>query len=290
MSKRPIKMKLRTKRKLVSSRLLRINAMRQRILLMILLFLFIGCATGPQKWYKPGAGQVDFNLDEIECSNTAKEIARQATLTGKKMDPLVYNDTFTNCIYAKGWSHTPPGGKIRMEKNTHPPAQLINNRLQVGERFFSLPTEMKLLRTRTVEIPSVQTQTFFFQGPGPVYLNCVVQQSDSSRKFKERDYPLQDPLVVFDHGIYKADGATMNWTIFAGKFQSDAWVCGLGAYLILDKFHRITLVFTRDLMPPENVPPPGLTLTKAQKNQVLEFQNTQVRRLLSGFGMAPDMN
>lgn len=261
-----------------------------RFMVFLIILLLMGCSTGSQEWYRTGAGQVEFNLDDLECRTMAEETARQATLSRQRMDPLVYADAYSNCLFSKGWTHTPPGEPSRKQSNVSPPARFQNSRLEIFGRSFDLPARMVLLTNQTVSASSVMTQSLLFQGPGPVYLNCIVQQSHGGRKFNKEDYPVPPPMVVFDQGKGKSSDGDINWTIFAGEFQPNIWVCGLGAYLLMDKFRRISLVLTRDLTSPKTMPPPGLTLTRDQNDQVTGFQESLAAPLLSGFGMVHSRN
>ena len=256
------------------------------ILLLLSIVILGGCSSNAGLWYKPGAGQVDFNLDDQECRQSAQETAREATLTGKKINPELYATAYTNCLFAKGWTHTPPGTLTTTHTLPRSMAKVEGKSIHIFDRIFELPADMVVLKNQTASTAGVQTQTIFFQGPGSAYLNLIIQHT-TQRTFESRVYPVQPPLLIFDRGEQKNSKIHMNWTIFAGEFQADTWVCGLGAYMILDKTRRITLVLTRNIAAPDTAPPPGLTLTRHQKDQVATFQNETATQLLTAFGMPP---
>ena len=91
------------------------NRNRGKIILEIfflcgVLFWTFGCASS-RMWYKSGCNQVDFDLDNQECRRIAEEISRQATITGKKINLDVFSTSYNNCLFSRGWTHTPPGAE-----------------------------------------------------------------------------------------------------------------------------------------------------------------------------------
>ena len=258
--------------------------MKKTIALIVMIgaaLLMSGCSAS-QKWYKPDCGQVDFNLDDLECRLSAEEMARQATLTGEKTDLEVYVRAYSNCLFAKGWTHTAPGSKPKKE----PPetlAAIHGDRAVLFGRQLKMPPGLHLVRNRISSSQGLKSQTLSFRGDGPVFLTMIVQET-LSRKFAPVDYPVDEPFFVFEKGADGKNPDRLRWTVFGGKFKG-AWVAGIGAYLRVDQNRRITFVLTRNISDPESAPPTGLRLTKKQYLEVTAFADTWHCSGSSLFGM-----
>ena len=246
------------------------------ILIIGVTLLISGCSSGP-KWYKPGCNQVDFNLDNLECRISAEEIARQATLTGEKIDLEVFERVYHNCILSKGWTHTPPGSK-KVKAVTL--AEVHGDIAVVFGHRLKIPHGLNLISNQISGFQNLRMQALFFRGDGPVFLNMIVQETLSG-KFEPIDYPVNEPFFIFEKGPNEKDPDRLRWTVFAGQFKG-AWVAGIGAYLLVDNTRRITFVLTRNISVPEKTPPRGLRLTKKQKTEVTAFADTyQCGRIFS---------
>jgi hypothetical protein len=241
-----------------------------------------GCSSSNKLWYKAGNNQADFDLDTNECIRIAKEVGRQATITGERINPDVYNTTYSNCIFSRGWTHTPPGTE---QKSVRPVemATVKGNEIHVFARLLKLPVDFQLIRNQTSRFGDVNVQTLFFQGDGPVYLNMDIVET-LSRQFDFIEYPAHDPFFVFEKGKGKKKNMPVNWTVFSGDFKG-TWVAGIGAYYLVDKNKRINLVMTKDI-PSQNKPPPdGLKLTRIQKQAVESFSDQWLEKVETGFGV-----
>ena len=77
------------------------SVIRNIFFLCVVIFLLSGCAK-QKLWYKAGNNSVDFDLDNQECVRIAKEVGRQATITGEMLNPKVFNSSYNNCIFTIG--------------------------------------------------------------------------------------------------------------------------------------------------------------------------------------------
>lgn len=240
-----------------------------------------GCASSSNFWYKPGHSQVDFDIDHRECRMIAEEIGRQATLTGEKINPGVFATTYNNCLFSRGWTHTPPG--VEQKKGQAVVlAEVSGNCISVFDRQLSLPPELHLISNQITGFEDVSVQTLVFQGEGPVFLNITLQQT-LSRQFDPIEYAVNEPFFVFEKGTAKAGGGQVNWTVFSGDFKGN-WVAGIGAYYLADKNKRISFVLTQAIQSPMESPPEGLRLTKRQKLEVESFSDQWLEEIKTAFG------
>ena len=242
--------------------------MKNKLLFIIAIFtgicLISGCGS-QRSWYKPDHGQVDFNLDNQECLRIAGDMARAATLTGKKTDPEIFNRVYNNCLFSRGWTHNAPGSettKLQAVKL----ARVKGNVLSVFGRQFKLPPDFLLIRNQISGFEDVRMQTLFFRGKDATFLNIIAQQA-ISRKFDQIDYPVKAPFFIFDKGKYGEKKHAVTWTVFAGSIKG-YWVAGIGAYHFSGLHKRISLVLTKAIHMPRTLPPEGLRLTKIQEQDV----------------------
>jgi hypothetical protein len=231
-------------------------------------------------WYKSGNSQVDFDLDHQECQRIAEEVGRQATITGEKIDLDIFNTSYNNCLFSRGWTHNPPGTE-QTKAQAKELATLKGNEINVFDRQMSLPQGFALVTNQISGFEDVRVQTLFFQGAGPVFLNMIVQEA-FSRQFDPVDYPINEPFFVYEKGKAGNKKLPVNWTVFAGEFKGD-WVAGIGAYYRMDKNKRISIVMTRDIPSQNESPPVGLRLTKTQKLAVDAFSDQWLERIKGAF-------
>jgi hypothetical protein len=234
-------------------------------------------------WYKSGAGQLDFNIDDMECSIMAKEIARQATLTGKMIDLEVFKKTYESCIYARGWSQTPVDTDISAKNSIKKTrlAHIEDNVVTVFDHTMTIPKTFSLLNDQPANFQGVNMHTLFFQGENGVYLNMIFQET-KQRKFEPLDYPSAPPFFLFEKGSGVNGDEKLRWTLFAGEFQK-IWIAGIGAYYLVDDYKRISFVLTRPISSPAEKPPGGLRLTKVQKLEVEAFKDRWIEAVKQRF-------
>lgn len=238
-----------------------------------------GCAA-PKMWYKQGHNQADFDLDHRECQIIAEEIGRQATITGKKADLDVFAATYTNCIFSRGWTRTPPGEE---KKNVQaaPLAKIDKTRIHVFGEKLMLPDDFTLKSNRAGGFEDVKIQNMVFEGDGPVFANIIIQEV-LSRQFDAIDYPINEPFFVYDRGRDDLNGnKKVHWAVFSGEFEGN-WMAGIGAYYLMGKYRRINLVLTIDIPAQHQAPPDGLLLTERQKKAVTSFSNQWLGYIKSG--------
>jgi len=241
-----------------------------------------GCAK-QKLWYKAGNNQADFDLDNQECVRIAKEIGRQATITGEMLNFGVYNISYNNCIFSRGWTQTPPGTQQKKVKPVQI-AKVEDNKIHVFDRLLTLPIDFQLINNKIAGFQDVRIQTLFFKGKGPVYLNVTMQET-LSRQFDPGEYPVINSFFIFEKGKTMTGRKKMpiNWTVFSGDFKG-MWVAGIGAYYIVDKNKRINFVMTKDIPSQNETPPEGLRLTKIQKQAVESFSDQWVEKIETAFG------
>ncbi len=253
----------------------------------VLAFLLLaggsGCAQ-KKTWYKPGGGQVDFNIDDQDCRISAQEIARQATLTGEKINLKVFDQAYEACIFSRGWSLTPAAPAKSKENTPAKPrlAEIENNLVTAFGQTMMIPRIFSLVRNQQADFQGVNMQTLFFQGEDGVYLNLIFQET-SARKFDPVDYPSDPPFFLFEKGEDPAKKDRLRWTVFSGDFKG-TWVAGIGGYYLVDRNRRASFVVTQAISSPEGKPPAGLRLTKAQKLEVETFQGQWVGKIKTAFG------
>lgn len=254
-----------------------------RIMMIFTLMMVFGCGSSAM-WYKPDHNQVDFDLDDRECRIIAEEMGRQATITGERSDPDVYATAYTNCLFSRGWTRTPPGTESLPEKDrlqagetksAEPAVALAGidgQQLYVFGETIQLPDGFRVVSNQISGFQDVRQQHLVLVEDGPVVLNLVVQQT-LSRQFEPIDYPVSQPFFVFDRGQEKLAGKKqLNWAVFAGDFNGD-WMAGAGAFYHVSKDSRINMVFTTRIPFPNHPPPAGLRLTPPQKQAVVSFSN-----------------
>jgi hypothetical protein len=233
-----------------------------------MLLLLAGCAgKSGTRWYKEGSGQADFDRDVQECLILAEEFGRQATLGGRRPDLETQVKAYHQCLFAKGWSHIPPrasaeDGSVRLPEMTvveQGAITVFGTRISLPEGFLQTGG------TQTVQGPLV-LENLSFRGPGPVFLNLVVQQS-RTLPFEPIPYPVAEPFFLYDRGRM---GENVQWSTFSGQVKG-SWVAGLGAYLLVSPRERLTVVLTRTLPAQEDAPPGGLRLTEAQHEGMEHF-------------------
>ncbi len=239
-----------------------------------------GCGSS-QLWYQPGHNQVDFDLDHQECLRSAQETARQSGITGQKMVLETLDVAYANCLFSRGWTHTPPGEDQTHAHQTAVPVPVDQNRITVFDRQFAVPLEFKLVSHQMGGFQDVKMQTLVFQKNEAVFLNMVIQET-VSRKFDPIDYPVQPPFFVYDRGTAEKDGIPLNWTVFSGEFQKN-WVAGIGAYYFVGEKKRVSIVLTKSISSQQQSPPKGLRLTRDQKTQVDAFVDQWLESRAAGF-------
>jgi len=250
--------------------------------LCVVIFLLSGCAK-QKLWYKAGNNQVDFDLDNRECVRVAKEVGRQATITGEMINPKVFNTSYNNCIFSRGWTHNPHNPPGTQQKKIKPVqlAKVKGNEIHVFDRFLTLPVDFKLINSQIAGFGDVRMQTLFFQGEGPVYLNMTFQET-LSRQIDPLEFPANDPFFVFEKGKAGRKKMPLDWTVFSGDFKG-TWVVGIGAYYLADKNKRINFVMTKDIPSQKKPPPQGLKLTKIQRQAVESFSDQWLERVKTAF-------
>jgi hypothetical protein len=261
---------------------------RKTGLLFLIVSVFVcaplwGTGCSPKKmWYKQGAGQFDFNIDDIECRIMAKDAARQATLIGK-IDLEVFAKSYESCIYARGWSTTPAESGISAKSDTKKIrlAQIEDGVVTVFGRSITIPETFSLINDQPGGLQGVNMHTLFFKGENGIYLNMISQET-MDRVFEPIDYPSTPPFFLFEKGFGMDGDDNLRWTVFTGEFQG-VWIAGIGVYYLIDDYKRLSFILTRPISSPAGKPPSGLRLTKVQKLEVEAFQARWIEMVKQGF-------
>jgi hypothetical protein len=243
--------------------------------LFFLLLVLAGCS-GKTLWYKDGSGQAEFDRDAVECRILADELGRQDTLTGKRPALETRAKAYQQCLFAKGWSHIPPGQSAGDGLEYQPLATVEHGTVKAFGTVLVLPDGFAMTaETDSVHGPMLM-QTLSFRGPDNVFLNLVFQQS-RTLSFEPIPYPVDEPFLLYERGVTE-NGA--QWAAFWGRVQG-AWVAGLGAYRLHSRLERTTMVLIAPLPEPQGPPPPGLTLDHGQRRAMEEFMERWVPLLVS---------
>ena len=117
---------------------------------MLLSFL-LSCSSSQTRWYKEGAGQADFNIDDAECQIIAEQFAKEATLTKRRIDIVEYAKVYERCIYNRGWSPEPLVSDAAQKADGQPAqaaapiAAWEDHQIKVFDRFFKIPEQINLM-------------------------------------------------------------------------------------------------------------------------------------------------
>jgi hypothetical protein len=133
----------------------------------------------------------------------------------------------------------------------------------------------------------IRNQAISFQAQGPVYLNLTIQES-LSQKFIPTNYPVKEAFIVYDRGEQKSqDASQLSWTVFTGNIK-EKWVTAIGGYFLLNPNQRIIFTMTQNTDTSHNTPPPGLSITRTQKQNIETFFDNYAAPLLGGFNCSLD--
>lgn len=264
--------------------------MYKKVTGIFLIFALVatGCSSSQAIWYKNGAGQADFNIDDAECRVIAERMGRQATLTGKKSSIQAYAKAYDNCIYNRGWSKQPPA--VQKDKTTagqgRPLAQLKEGFVYAFNRQFAVPKGFFQTGNTISTGQGLKNQFLTFENPRGMALNLTFQ-STVDRKFEKTDFPVRAPFFIYDAGGEPEQGRKIRWTVFAGQFQNN-WLAGIGSYFLVDPANRVTIIISSQIKAPDGVPPQGLKLTENQKNDVDAFEEKWIHNFKTAFGACLD--
>lgn len=239
------------------------------ILLVFLLVFLSGCGT-QERWYKADHYQTDFDKDTLECETVAREMARQATMTGSSEDPSTFASSFNNCLTTKGWSNSPqPLRELPGQEKRAPLAVLDQGKVQGFGKTILLPPGFTLLSESSQVVGPFTALNFQWVGDDSTFVHIVFQKT-TAQSFNPIDYVVVDPFFLYERGMDEKKPDLLRWAVFAGEVKKN-WVVGLGSYVLVNKNERIVVVVTKQLPPPEASPPPSLRLSKEQRNATERF-------------------
>jgi hypothetical protein len=241
------------------------------ICLFISITFLSGCGGQPQLWYNPGRTQMDFDRDSQECGIIAGELARQATLTGRKEDRQTFSLVYNNCINDKGWGTAPAALPSPASANVAQPSLARfdpDDTIEAFGRRLKVPDGFILLADGVQAHGDTILHNLLFQR-GDLFINYTVQKS-LGRKFEPTAYPVSEPFFLYEHGENRRK-PRLHWAIFSGNIEG-SWVTGLGGYFLLGKRERITMVVTRPLPPATGSAPISLKLTPDQFQAIEQFR------------------
>jgi len=250
------------------------------VLLVCLLVFLSGCGT-KHRWYKPDHYQADFDKDALECETIAREMARQATMTGKSEDPATFISSFNNCLSKKGWSNAPQTiQKLPEQEKSAPLAVLEQGKVQGFGKAIQMPQGFTLLAESSQVAGPFTAQNFQWTGGDSTFIQIVFQKT-TAQSFDPIDYVVAEPFFLYERGKDEKKPDLLRWAVFAGEIKKN-WVVGLGSYVLVNKNERIIVVVTRPLPNPEASPPPGLRLNKEQRDAAELFMKEWLGRLIAG--------
>ena len=248
------------------------------ILIGFAALLVSGCSVPQAKWYKQNAGQADFNIDDAECRVIAEQLERLATLTRKKINIEAYGDTYTKCLFNKGWSTLRPGVDVN-NKALPPIAKLENDGVSGFGRWVAIPDEFSLADNKTSMVQGVKTQAWIFNSSKGEVLKLIFQKAFQGR-FKKTDFQPGNIFFNYDTGRALIKGDQLRWTVFSGNVTG-AWIAGIGGYYLLDSKRRISIIITSEISDPESIPPEGLRIAGNQRHELDIFQEKWIGVLRS---------
>lgn len=247
----------------------------------VVIFVCVGLVSGcahKQIWYQQGKGQVDYDQNTQECTIIASNFARQATMTRNYEDPGTYQQTMVNCLVAKGWSASPPGknegnhdeGVIMAD--AEPMIVVDGSRLRAFGSDIKMPSSFVLSSNDNQKVGPARGQTTMFSGPQSTFVTIMAQEIDGkTNRFIETPYVVKPPFFLYEHGaVEKEKGAGPERAIFCGVINGE-WVMGLGAYLLISKRERLTVIVTQALVADQIEPEAGFRLSREQFARVDSF-------------------
>jgi hypothetical protein len=258
---------------------------RTNAILLLLLLFITSCTSALDLWYKSGATQNDFNLDSRECEIIAEQFALQQSETGKRIDPTNFSQQYLQCINNKGWSRNKP---VTPETNALSPAPQPQLNIEQNDTTLTgfdlhvtLPDNFTIVRSRQAQIGPTVMEQFFLQDKSNTFINVIFQKNNKTR-FDISPYPVSTPYQLYTSGTGVKAKDLLQWSTFFGKIQEE-WVMGVGSFYKESKNQRVIIVITKNLELPSSPPPPRLTLSNNQHEQIEAFSKQWVAWLESQF-------
>jgi len=240
---------------------------------LICLLVFLGGCGEKVRWYKPHHYQTDFNRDSLECEAIAHEMARQATITGKDEDLVTFIASYNNCLFRRGWSNNPPAAQNSEGQITAPPLAVSEQgKIQGFGKTVAMPKGFTLLAETSQVAGPIAAQNFQWRDDASTFINIIYQKA-ATKSFDSIDYVVVEPFFLYERGRDRKKPDFLRWAVFAGEVGK-SWVVGLGGYVLAGNNERIVVVVTRPLPGPEALPPPGLRLSKGQRDAADDFMKT----------------
>lgn len=238
----------------------------------LIVLLLAGC-THTAAWEKPGGNQQSFDLDSSECEFIAQQLSLEQSETGKRIDPIFYNNAYIACINAKGWSPksvAPEPGKESDAETVQQLAESISINSVTGfGQTITVPDTYTLVANKQFKSGPTIIEQFLWKGKESSFINILFQENTAGT-FKKNSYPVSEPYVLYTSGKGDKAEEQLQWTTFWGNIDPD-WIMSTGAYYYASKKERIIIAITKPLVPPSGVPPQNVTLTRNQFIQIEEF-------------------
>ena len=239
-----------------------------KIIICILLSC-AGCANQQINWQKAKSSQTDFAIDNRECIEIAKQLARAESENGKSIIAETFELKKIECLVSKGWQAKKAATKEKKIKLQPPNTELNQNTLSGFGLTINLPPEVQLKQHYKSNSGPTEIDKYFFKVAGDSYLNIIFQNSPNN-KLLSHPYPVKKPFTEYTYGYGAKAGIKLRWTIFAGKTGND-WVMGLGSYYLTNNHQRIIIVATAPFSPPSEPIPTGLSFSKNQQQEINNF-------------------
>ena len=242
-------------------------------ILCLILLLFGGC-THVETWEKVGGSQYIFDLDSRECAYIANQIALQQSETGRKADPLIFSQAYSECLGAKGWQRKTAAVEPQQLGSVPPaPRQLAealsNTSVKGFGQTITVPDSYTMLTNKRFQSGPTFLEQFFWQGKDGTFINILFQENLAAN-FAKLPYTVEEPYVLYTSSKREQGGERLQWATFFGQADQD-WVMITGAYYYASKKERIIIVITSPLAQPSGEVAERAVLARNQYLQIEKF-------------------
>ena len=238
----------------------------------LIMLLIIGCSQ-TQTWVKKDGNQQAFDLDSRECENIAQKISLQQSQTGKKADPVFYNQAYLECLGAKGWrlkTTSPVPEKEKLPELPQDLAQLTDSYTVRGfGQTITVPNIYRLTVDKQFQIGPAIIKQFFWKGEDSSFINILFQENTAA-PFEHIPYPVLEPYILYTAGQGEKAEEKLHWATFFGNIDNN-WIMGTGAYYYADKKQRVIIAITKPLQQPTGEVPQNVTLSRDQFLEIEKF-------------------
>lgn len=259
--------------------------MRTLLVLILSAVLIAGCGGG--QWTHPAKGPAELSRDMAECKMLARDIGRNKSHTGKRVELIAYQQALHSCLAQKGWTLADPG---KAPEKPASGSQVLLTRSGEGVLNFDqdrivLPQGVRISKQSVGAFGPVIMDTVDIEGRiGQMEYSgqLIAQKLVTKAKFESILYNLNEPY--FTYSVGRTSGG-LRWRSFAVKIGEE-WYGGVGSYWPLSRDRRVVITLAATLPGQTGPPPSGCRLTPTQGEaldrfivQVLPwFENFKVKK------------